>query len=429
MTYATKRVAGSSLCACAIAVVTAAVPVSALAVERVVSSPAQLALEIGRANPGDIITLQPGVYPLAAKLSVARAGLASARITVRALQPQSAILQSNTLELFLVRAPYWTFQNIQIEGVCAAHTDCEHAFHIVGQANSTIVRNTVLKNFNAPIKANGSVVDGIRYFPNDVIIEDSKIYNETVRDTSNPVTGIDVVGGRRWRVRRNSIVDLAKGGGNGTSYSAFFKGNGRDGLFERNLLVGSLNHTGGTRIGLSFGGGGTNPSSVCELNDCSTEHTNGIMKNNILMNFDDVGIYLNEAPSSKIYSNLIYNAAGVDVRFTSTASIVNNIVSGAISARDGGQHITSNTLSNVTAAMFDAWFVDPAGADFALLDGASIVDKGLKISGVTTDFCGLPRNSGAQDIGAIEYAPGSTCSATVRSLFGSLVAAPAGLTN
>jgi parallel beta-helix repeat protein len=402
----------------------------ALAVERIVVSPQQLATEIGRANPGDVIKLQPGVYRLNRKIVVNRPGSPAARIRVTTAQPRSVVLESNTVELFLVRAPYWTFENIQVEGVCARDTDCEHAFHIVGKASSTTIRNTVLKDFNAAIKANGILIGALRDFPDDVVVEGNQIYNEAVRDTDNPVVGVDVVGGRGWRVRRNYIADLGRGGGNRTSYSAFFKGNGRDGVFERNLVVGSLKHTGGIRVGLSFGGSGSFPDSICELSDCSIEHTNGTIKNNILMAFNTIGIYLNEAPGSRIYSNLIYDAVlGIDVRFRSTATIANNIVSGPIGNGDGGQYVASATLSNVSDAMFNAWFVNAAAANFALRDGSSIIDKGRRLSGVASDFCGQPRNSGPPDIGPIEYAAGSNCSRAIQSLYSSLGAAPTGLAN
>jgi high frequency lysogenization protein len=44
-------------------------------------------------------------------------------------------------------------------------------------------------------------------------------------------------GGRRWQLRGNFIHDHAKGEGNGVSYAAFLKGNSRDGLIERNLVI------------------------------------------------------------------------------------------------------------------------------------------------------------------------------------------------
>ena len=52
----------------------ATVTLPAAAVERPVASTAELAAAIGQANPGDVITLQAGTYPIAAKISVSRSG-------------------------------------------------------------------------------------------------------------------------------------------------------------------------------------------------------------------------------------------------------------------------------------------------------------------------------------------------------------------
>jgi len=136
-----------------------------------------------------------------------------------------------------------------------------------------------------------------------VLIEYNEFSNSRPRDTGNPVAPIDIVGGKRWVVRGNFIHDHEKGQGDGISYAAFLKGNSRDGLFERNLIVCELLHRGGIRLGLSFGGGGSQPDSICKEGRCSPEHRNGVMRNNVIVNCPaDVGIYLDEARDSRVYN-------------------------------------------------------------------------------------------------------------------------------
>jgi hypothetical protein len=389
-----------------LAAVSLAAAAPAAAVERLVGTPAEVAAAIAAALPGDVVLLRAGTYTFTDKLRVTRPGASSARITVGALDPVATLLRSDTLELFHVSAPFWTFQDLVIDGVCADHSRCEHAFHIVGDARATIVRRTVLRDFNAAIKGNGLDLGGRRVTPDRVIVENNRLYNRTPRRTANPVTAIDVMEGNAWIVRRNLVADMAKDGGNGISYLAFFKGGSRGGVLERNLGIGSLAHTGGTRLGLSLGGGGS---------AAAIEHTDGVIRNNVLMRFNDVAIYLNDAPGSLIHHNLIYDAAGIDVRFASTATIVNNIMAGTIRNRDGGSSTSTSNLTGVTAATFAQWFVDPARADFGLRDGRAIVNLATPLASVTDDFCGTGR-VGAPDLGPIEHVAGTTCPATLRAM-------------
>jgi len=246
-------------------------------------------------------------------------------------------------------------------------------------------------------------------FPDDVVIEGNELYNSTLRITGNPVTPIDVVGGRRWVIRGNFIHDHGKGGGDGISYAAFLKGNSRSGLFERNLVICERDHTGGIRLGLSFGGGGTAPESICEGGTCTPEHQDGVMRNNLIVNCpQDVGIYLNKAARTGIYNNTLYNTTGIDVRFTaSTADLRNNLLSGAIRNRDGGTSTKATNREGVTPLQWTTWFVNPAGSNFALLDGSQIVNLAQPLAQVPDDYCGKARGS-APDIGAVEYG-GAIC--------------------
>jgi hypothetical protein len=377
-----------------------------------VATAAQLLTAVNSARPGDVITLAPGIYVIDQTLYCDTPGTAAQPITVQAPVLGLALIRSNTVEAFRVSAPYWDFENLDIQGVCASHTDCEHAFHVGGGADFTRIRNSRLHDFNAMIKGNG---DGSPFvFPNDVLIEGNELFDAAPRQTDNPVTPIDVVGGRRWVIRGNFIHDHGKTLGDQVSYAAFLKGNSRDGTFERNLVICERDTTGGVRLGLSFGGGGTSPESICEDGTCTPEHQNGIMRNNLIVNCPaDVGIYLNKALNARIYNNTLYNTTGIDVRFpASTADLRNNLLSGAIRNRDGGTSTQGSNLAGVAPAQWAAWFVSPAGANFALLNGSQVVNLGQSLPQVTDDYCGKLRSDGAPDLGAVEYGVGGICDTT-----------------
>jgi hypothetical protein len=380
-----------------------------------VSDATALRNAINNAAPGQEIVLAAGTYNIVGNLLCDTPATAGAPIIVRAANPRTALIRFEAVEGFKVSEPHWHFEGLDIEGICAVDSDCEHAFHIFGAADFTIVRNNVVRDFNAQIKSNGDFVGSAFVFPDDALIERNSFYDTRARNTGNPVTKLDVVGGRRWVVRANSIYDFQKGGGNFVSYAAFLKGNSRDGLFERNLVICERQFSGGVRLGLSFGGGGTSPGSICEDGSCTPEHQNGIMRNNVIVNCPvDVGIYLNAAANSRIQHNTLYNTTGIDVRFAaSTADLRNNLLSGQIRDRDGGSHSGAGDLSQVPLASFAAWFQAPALANFRLLDGGAFVNLGVAAPLVTDDFCANLRNDGSADIGAVEYDGDGICDTTV----------------
>jgi parallel beta-helix repeat protein len=142
------------------------------------------------------------------------------------------------------------------------------------------------------------------------------------------------------------------------------------------------------------------------------------MRNNVIMNCTDVGIYLNKARDTTLYHNLIFNSSGIDVRFsTSSAAVRGNIISGAVRDRDGGTSMSSANITDANGGDFDAWFASPALADLTLKSAPALVDKGVVLPQVPTDFCGQARTT-APDLGPIEYASStSTCAAVVKGKY------------
>jgi len=379
-----------------------------------VATVTELTDAVDNAQPGHEIILAAGAYVISNTLYADTPGTATDPIVVRAETLGDALLRIDDQVGFQVSAPHWTFENLEVEGVCADHSTCEHAFHIIREADFTTVSHCVMRDFNAQIKGNGDPVGGVMTFPNDVVVENSELYNTTSRLTANPVTPIDVVGGQRWIVRGNFIHDHHKAFSDTISYAAFFKGNSRDGLFERNLVACEYLHTGGIRLGLSLGGGGSYPDSICEDADCSVEHTGGMLRNNIIVNCPaDVCVYLNEAADTRVYNNLLYDCYGLDVRFApSVADIRNNLLSDSINERDGGTAVEGINEVNVSNVQWTTWFMDPANLDFSLYYGTGLVDQGETLADVTDDFCLNDRDDGFNDLGAVEFDGDWTCVTT-----------------
>lgn len=305
---------------------------------------------IKNAKAGDNIILSPGHYNINhSRVYLSVFGQASNPIRISAEAFGDVVINLNSFEGFLITGDNWIVENLKITGVCPKHSSCEHAFHIAGSKN-IIIRNNEIVDFNSSIKVNSSGRPPNRRYPDHILIESNSIYNTSARETHSSVTLVDIVAGNDSILRKNYIGDNSKLGGDFTSYAAFLKGNGENGLVERNIVncENNVKNDKSTRIGLSLGGGGTGPS-FCRSGNCDTEYSNGTIRNNLILNCSqDVGIYLNRARNSTISHNSLINTLGIDVRFkASSAKFFNNLSDGPIRSRDGG---TIEILSNNESA-------------------------------------------------------------------------------
>jgi hypothetical protein len=299
---------------------------------------------INTAIAGDEIILNDGVYQFDGQVvSAIAAGTLSNPIVVRSANRWKADLRFNAVEGIFVAGPNWIFKDIQITGTCGNDSDCEHAFHVVGNGRDVKIIGNKLIDFNAHIKVNIGLPE--RIFPDDGLVEGNIFFDSHARITDTPVTPINIDAANNWQVRNNVIVDFAKQGDQDkTSYGAFIKAAAVGGLFEGNIVVCQWTHTGGERIGLSFGGGGGKNPKICRDNACDFTVRSAVMRSNIVAFCpNDVGIYINNAPDSLVEDNILYRTRGIDVRFdNSTAVINNNVFDGRILARDGGTFKESN---------------------------------------------------------------------------------------
>lgn len=302
---------------------------------RQVRSPSEVIGAIAQAKPGDVIEMAPGIYRFhGSAISVTRPGTQTKRITLRAKQPGTVILEYDMIEGFLVSAPHWTFENLTIRGICSGQDGCEHAFHVVGGASHFIARNNTITDFNAHFKING--LNGV--MPDYGLIEANILNNSVNRNTASAVTPVDLVAANGWVVRRNFISDFIKTGGNKVSFGAFAKGGGSGNRFERNIIIcenllkGAIGH----RVGLSLGGGGTG-AQFCRDKRCITEQERGVIEANLIASCSDEGIYLNRSASSTVRHNTVISTAGITVRFPeSSADVEGNLVDASIRSRDDG---------------------------------------------------------------------------------------------
>lgn len=373
-----------------------------------VSTPAELTTAIDGASPGDEIVLADGTYRMTGA-TCDTAGTEAMPIVVRAASPLGAKIEFDGLEGFKVTAAHWHFEDLDITGVCATDSNCEHAFHVYGAAHGFVLRRSRVRDFNAQLKVNASQISGTYVTPNNGLIEYNELGDTRTRNTSNPVTKLNIDTGDDWIVRGNYLHDAHKGGGDTISYAAFMKSGGNRGLFERNLVICSKDTTGGTRIGLSFGGGGTGNAFCAPAFDsavpCTVEHRDGIIRNNIIANCSDVGIYLNEATNTKVLYNTLIGTAGVDFRFMTTSGEARgNVATGMIRTRDQATMTAADNMTAVAVSQFSAWYQAPLAGDLTVVgDVSSLIGAGPAHASIVDDYCGQTRPAGALTLGAIEH--------------------------
>ena len=359
---------------------------------RAVMNQADLAAAVANAQPGDVIQLMPGRHVFQGRqMSLSRAGLPQAPITIRAARLGDVVIEAQQGVVFKLFAPFWRFENLVIRGACTNDTDCEHAFHIVGDARGTLIQNNRLEDLNAAIKINGE--NG--QFPDDGQIIGNTFLMNRPRDTLNPLTPIDLVAASNWRIAQNFIADVARKYPDKPTYAAFAKGAGERNVFERNVVLCEWKLRGPEqRVGLSLGGGGTGQELTRDKGRSGMEQISGVIRDNLIAFCSDVGIYLNKASKSVVEHNTLLDTAGIDVRFPeSSADVVANVVDGSIRARDGGLlRDRDNEIGPLLGLFIGYHPVRALFADVATLNLAwAARPKAPGVGGGRADLCGAPR--------------------------------------
>ena len=330
-----------------------------------------------KAQAGDTILLAPGTYVLRSRLTQSQDGRADAPITVRAQHPGEVRIRMEGGTIHQTHA-YWIYENLIIEGHCGQPWQpCEHAFHVVGAARHVVIRNNIIRNFSAHIKINGE--NG--QFPDGGLFQFNTLSNEAAI-ASDILTPFDLVGASHWVVADNLVSHFIKATSPYPSYGLFMKGGGEGGRIERNLVmcvIGGDVSRGGSRVGISLGGGLTGPR-FCPDGRCLFEHKGGVIRNNVIVDCNDVGIDNNRATQSVIAHNTVIRTLGIGLRDTpSDATVYGNAVDGPIQARRGSTiRLAHNHHSDMREFPL-GWQSPPA----------RIPTHGL----VSDDFCGHPRTA------------------------------------
>jgi hypothetical protein len=212
------------------------------------------------------------------------------------------------------------------------------------------------------------------------------------------IAAIDMMALDDWTFSDNVFRNIR--GRNGGGRAAIFVWvRSRHVTVERNLIV-------NCDRGVAFGNPGRSTANVA--GEQPVYVSDGIIRNNFIVDGPDCGIELWYAEHVRVYNNSVWRPEtnwrrGIRIGTgTSQTDIVNNLVHGEI-LFDGGKA----RLHRNHAGRLDDYFMDPASGNLALTWAAvEAIDKGVSLPDVTDDIRRHPRSE-RPDLGAWEFGDGN----------------------
>jgi hypothetical protein len=378
-----------------------------------------LAEVVEKAASGTTILLAPGTYKVPEMIQFTRADVT---LRSRTGKREDAILDGNngsgaldpsrfTPEILAVRA-----SNVALADITVRHAR-DHAVHVHPPEGASITgflmhnvrihdtgQQLVKVNSNGGTQPgwadSGTVRCSLLEFVDNSVMEPW--------DAGGFYTGgIDVHGGRDWRVAHNVFRNIQRDG-ELMEHAVHFWTKSRGTVVENNRFENVYRAIGfGMKTSAS---GPTRKYPDGEGDSPYLDHIGGVIRNNVIWNAEGVrlesGIELINAKGVEVYHNTVYSVdppfSGIEYRFPNTSVIVkNNLLGHRLMRRDNASAEAAGNYENAPASAF----VDAAKGDLrlALAGLPSLFDKAVKLEAgkAGLDMAGRERDA-APDIGAYE---------------------------
>ena len=140
-----------------------------------VSTVSALRDAVGKAVPGDTITLSDGTYNFSGtRITTQRGGRQGAPITVRAQNENGAIIETNGAEeAFHIQHPYYIFENLHVK---VNGSGAYHAYKLDTDGHDVVIRGgkmEVYRGAEGGVKGSGA---GAAPYPDKLLIENTEIF-------------------------------------------------------------------------------------------------------------------------------------------------------------------------------------------------------------------------------------------------------------
>lgn len=387
-----------------------------------VDSETDILAAIAAASPGDVITIEPGEYDFNQLIRVTADGTAAERIFLRAETLGDVTLNLRHIENFKIYGKYWIFENLVVRGACTSNTSCEHAFHIVGDADDLIFRTNEVVDFASHVKLNGEVVDSgpAKAFPDRIMFIENLWYNTKYVANNAPHNVLNLDGGKSHVVRGNIFGDYGAPASLPKSASAVYpKASTLGMLVEQNLIVCEKNLGDGETVrGIQLGDGA--PASICDgdddqdgIGDCieNGQNQEALIRNNVILNCDNggssAGIMVSSDRESKILHNTVLSTGKRSGAFyvghpDHDTYWNSNLLENGFNTDYAKRTLVESDNAIVDATTAASLFTNPRMGDLASADSRPLSERVTTSADAPWDFCGHPRGETA-DLGAIEY--------------------------
>jgi hypothetical protein len=264
-----------------------------------------------------------------------------------------------------------------------------HPIMLNAGAQSPLIHNVRLVNAgqqllkSSPDGTGGGVDNGIVQYS---VLE----YDTTSRD--DYTNGVDVHTGDNWIIRHNLFRNIRAPQGQLAGPAILMWNASTNTLVDGNTFINCQREI---ALGL--------------IERTPNDHTAGTIRNNFIYRNvpGDTAIYVADSPNTQVLHNSIFISGTypnpIEYRFVHTTGtlIANNVLDGAIVARDGATGTVTGNYTTATAGLF----VNPSIGDLHLQSTATALLNKIAspLAAAGADWDGQPRPAGSTDIGADEF--------------------------
>jgi hypothetical protein len=372
-----------------------------------VSTEGQLQAAVASISSNTTIVVAPGTYTLSNTLYI-NGTFTNVGIRGATGNSDAVVLAGPGMTNASVPFGIWVGGNVQ--GVTIANLTIRdlyyHPIILNAGVQSPLIHNVHLINAGEqfikpnPNSAGGGVDNGIVQYS---VIE----YQTTSRDAYT--NGVDVHTGRNWIIRHNLFRNIRAPMGQLAGPAILMWNVSSGTIAEGNTFIDCQRE-------IAFGLVERTPD----------DHTGGIVRNNFVYRSatiaGDAAIGVFDSPNTQVLHNTIVVSgtypSPIEYRFANTTGVLiaNNLLDGAILARDGASGAVTGNVTTASPALF----VNPGAADLHLKATATVaIDRVPAVAGCPTDWDGGDRPQGAAaDVGADEYGAGLSAPRNLRIVGG-----------